>query len=63
MFAHEESEVCKFGNLCERKLCMYRHEESNAVECESDEDTNDEYNDMEINDTNFEKVEPVLEKF
>ena len=62
MFVHKESEVCKFGNLCERRLCMYRHEESNAVECESDEDT-DENDDIEINDPNIEKIKPVLEKF
>ena len=27
IYVHEESDHCKFGSLCERKLCMYRHEE------------------------------------
>ena len=26
IFLHEESRICKFGNLCERLFCMFRHE-------------------------------------
>ena len=25
MFAHEESGVCKFGQMCGKKLCSYQH--------------------------------------
>ena len=38
MFVHED---CMFGKGCERKLCMYKHEESDdsdEIENESDID-------------------------
>ena len=42
---------------------MFRHEESDIVECESEEDSDDEDEKIEINDANIKKIKPVLEKF
>ena len=60
---HEDSAFCKFGNVCERKFCMFRHEESKTDKCESEEDSDDDDEEIEINDANIEKIKPVLEKF
>ena len=32
IFLHEDSEECKFGNMCERTLCMYKHKSRNGEE-------------------------------
>ena len=29
IFIHEDSEVCKYGAMCERNNCMYKHKEEN----------------------------------
>ena len=42
IFIHEDSEVCKYGAMCERNNCMYKHKEEN--------DENDE---LEINEENY----------
>ena len=42
---------------------MFRHEESKTDECESEEDSDDDNEEIEINDANIEKIKPVLEKF
>ena len=34
LFLHEDSEMCKYGKLCERMLCMFKHEE-NEENCEN----------------------------
>ena len=41
LFAHEHSGDCRFGNECERLLCMYQHEQHFQDEDE-DEDENEE---------------------
>ena len=45
IFAHEDSPECKFGNGCERIMCMFQHEEND----DGDEDKNDESSDEEDN--------------
>ena len=42
---------------------MFRHEESKTDECESEVDSDDDNEEIEINDANIEKIKPVLEKF
>ena len=38
VFVHEESEKCKYDKACERKLCMYRHEERIGDDADGDDD-------------------------
>ena len=67
---HEESEKCKYDKACERKLCMYRHEEridddddDEVSEDESDEDEDDESTEpIENLKPSLEKVKEALEK-
>ena len=40
VFLHEESDICKYNELCERNLCMYKHD--TAVDCEETGDVNEE---------------------
>ena len=69
IYVHEDSNNCKFGNNCERNLCMYRHEESVGEECDDDDDDSsdksDDDDDTTSNDEgiNFEEIKPALEKF
>ena len=38
IFLHKDSPLCKYGLLCERNLCMFRHESVHEVgEKESDD--------------------------
>ena len=52
VFIHEDSEPCKYGKMCERINCMYKHEPiENANEEENKDDTNnDERSDSNDND-------------
>lgn len=54
VFIHEDSEACKYGEKCERKNCMYKHEPvEDAIEDENnDEPYNDERSDSNDNDNN-----------
>ena len=49
IFVHEDSEVCKYGAMCERNNCMYKHEEENDDEENGDEENGDEENGNEVN--------------
>ena len=47
IFLHKESGICKYGGLCERKYCMYKHEDSDIedddfIENETVQKDNDE---------------------
>ena len=68
-FLHEESEVCKYDILCERKDCMFRHEEVEDIidddkddphisDIEDEENCDSENDSEESQDVN-EKVECV----
>ena len=59
IFLHEESKSCKFGNLCERLFCMFKHEIETAEEQGSIEETieNDDVNFIEIIETEIIEVE------
>ena len=45
IFAHEESPDCKLGELCERIMCMFKHDRREISDDE--EDTSDEESDEE----------------
>ena len=40
VFLHEKSDIFKYNELCERKLCMYKHD--TAVDWEETGDVNEE---------------------
>ena len=61
IFVHEESDVCKFGNGCERLLCMYQHEDGNDDDDDS-ESEDDSDSDDESAEINVEELKPVLGK-
>ena len=66
IYIHEESENCKYGGRCERKLCMYRHEEAVNGEDENNEDSDDDDSVCEnfVNEgVDGQKIRPLLEKF
>ena len=54
IFEHDESPQCKYGKGCERKMCMYTHDDK--------DDDSDESSDDEIGDAAVENLKPVLEK-
>ena len=45
IFIHKDSEMCRYGSSCERKKCMYKHEEKNDDDENDEEETDDEEND------------------
>ena len=47
VYLHEDSEKCKFGKGCERKMCMYKHEECDDSDNESDDENEDANSDDE----------------
>ena len=58
-FLHEDSEMCKYGKLCERMLCMFKHQE-NEENCENME-RNDTYNPVNDETSVIEEVIDVNE--
>ena len=56
IFVHEDSELCKYGAMCERNNCMYKHKEENY------DDKNEEFDITEENDDQGNKtfVNPFL---
>ena len=61
IFLHEESVKCKFDGVCERKLCMYKH---NMKEEENEDDTvSDNEDEVALENICVEDIRPVLEKF
>ena len=61
-YIHEEAENCRFGINCERKLCMFKHEENDEEDCEIDDDSDDDV-DIVIDGIDLNKISPVLDKF
>ena len=62
IYIHEDAENCRFGRHCERKFCMFKHEDINEEECETDDDSDEDVN-IDINGIDLNKIKPVLEKF
>ena len=64
IYIHEESENCKYAQSCERKLCMYKHEEALDEEDENGEESDDSDDDKLTSEgEDVEKIKPLLEKF
>ena len=32
MFTHEQSDICKFGQVCRNKLCSYKHRKKEEIQ-------------------------------
>ena len=66
IFIHEESEICKFGKGCERKMCMFRHkvdEDDDESEAEkSDDNESDVKNKPDNLKPSLDKVKQSIEK-
>ena len=70
IFAHEDSPECKFGNGCERIMCMFQHEENNDGDADKNDESSDEDDDESDNDdengvkhlVNVTDLEPSLKK-
>ena len=64
VYLHEDSEKCKFGRGCERKMCMYKHEECDESDAGSDDENDDENEDADSDDeeVSVDKLVPILEK-
>ena len=67
IFIHDDAEDCKYGKACERKLCMYKHDdgdEDGVEDEESDDEDDDDDEDEEINDNEdkVDELKPSLEK-
>ena len=45
IFAHDESPDCKFGQTCERIMCMFSHEERDVSDTEEEDESDEENND------------------
>ena len=61
IYAHEESPDCKFGNACERMLCMFQHEDKEESDDEEDAESEDD-DEHEENDVDITDLEPSLKK-
>ena len=60
IFAHDESPDCRFGNLCERIMCMFSHDERDVSDSEDEDDSDDENGEDEvIKDDHLFKVEDL----
>ena len=65
IFAHEESPECRFGQTCERVMCMFSHDERDVSDTESDNENDEEDIDENDDDTEMFKItdiEPSLQK-
>ena len=73
VFAHDESSACKFGQQCERIMCMFKHdgrdvsddEDENENDEESEDESGDEDEDEKSNGKDLVKItdlEPSLKK-
>ena len=64
VFVHEESAICKFGNGCERLLCMFKHEIDKSEEDDDSEsdDNSDDSDDDGSEEIDVEELKPVLGK-
>ena len=57
IFIHEDSEACKYGEMCERKNCLYKNE---GVRNDNEDENKDEPDDNEKN--NSEDNENVIKE-
>ena len=62
IYLHEDSGMCKFGKGCERVLCMFGHEDNDAVNI-ADEDESDSDEEDEEEYENVYALKPILNKF
>ena len=60
VFLHEDSDDCKYGEVCERELCMFKHE-INDEKSESKEDNDDEEENGEFDNADKTFVNPFLQ--
>lgn len=51
IFLHEDSETCRYGKLCERTKCMYKHEEKVDDTCDTEDVDEDEHYENESDQT------------
>ena len=60
VFLHEDSPQCKYGDQCERNLCMFQHNENDDSdeESEDDDDSEDEDPEEEDDTKNYEDSKP-----
>ena len=63
LYIHEESGNCRYGNTCERRMCMFKHEESKDLDEESDDDAEDSDDKISLGGIDIDKINPVLENF
>ena len=61
IYAHKESENCKFAKNCERKLCKFKH--VNTDECETVDASDDDDDDSSVEGVHLDQIKPVLEEF
>ena len=57
VFLHEESEQCRYQNLCERQFCMYKHEENVDTEDDHENEISDKKNETFVNQSQIRNVE------
>ena len=65
IFAHEDSRACKFGNGCERMMCMFQHEKSDEDdddESDDDDGDDDDHNNAEDSLIQVRDLEPSIKK-
>ena len=63
IFAHEESPECKFGQQCERTMCMFVHESRDVSDSEEESDSDETGDDDENeNVVKIQDLEPCLER-
>ena len=61
IFAHEESPECKFGQQCERTMCMFVHESRDVSDSEEESDSDETGDDDENeNVVKIQDLEPCL---
>ena len=60
-FAHKDSEDCKYGKLCERLLCMFKHEtgEENKKDESIEKDIDTLHKNTEENEYVIQNIEEI----
>ena len=69
-YAHEEADICKFENKCERSNCMYKHPVTETADSDEscddiieEEDAGSDDSNSEASDKEDEKTKSELIKF
>ena len=44
VFLHEDSKMCRYGALCERNYCMFKHDQNDIETVESEKDKEEDFN-------------------